>query len=82
MIKYPYLPQEYERVRLLDAFKLIIDFLNKPDVGYVVAGLPTGSLGMRTCVTDATVTTFASIVAGGGANKVPVFHNGTNWIIG
>lgn len=36
----------------------------------------------RLFVTDATATTFASTVAGGGANIVPVFSNGTNWIIG
>lgn len=49
---------------------------------YTVATLPAGTRGMRWYVTDATVTTFASTVAGGGANIVPVFYNGTNWIIG
>ena len=33
-------------------------------------------------VTDATATTFLSTVAGGGANKVPVVSDGTNWLIG
>lgn len=50
-----------------------------------VAGLPTiaaSGQGARRLVTDANATTFASIVAGGGANIVPVFNNGTNWIIG
>ena len=50
-----------------------------------VAGLPaaaTAGAGARAFVTDATVTTFASIVAGGGANAVPVVSTGTNWIIG
>ena len=49
---------------------------------YTVATLPAGVQGMRAMVTDATATTFASIVAGGGANSVPVVHNGTNWVIG
>jgi hypothetical protein len=49
---------------------------------YTVATLPAGSAGMRAFVTDATVTTFASAVAGGGTNKVPVFHDGTGWKIG
>lgn len=40
------------------------------------------AVGMRTFVTDATATTFNSIVAGGGANFVPVFYDGTNWRIG
>jgi hypothetical protein len=48
---------------------------------YTVATLPTGAAGMRAYVTDATATTFYSTVAGGGANVVPVFHNGTNWVI-
>lgn len=48
-----------------------------------VANLPAvGNPGNRHFVTDATVTTFASIVAGGGANSVPVYDTGTNWRIG
>jgi len=49
-----------------------------------VATLQTASAftGKRTYVTDATSTTFLSIVAGGGTNKVPVFSNGPNWLIG
>lgn len=51
--------------------------------GFTVGTLPAaGTVGRRTYVTDANATTFASIVAGGGANVVPVFDNGTNWIIG
>jgi hypothetical protein len=50
-----------------------------------VAGLPaaaTVGAGTRSFVTDATVTVFASIVFGGGANGVPVYSDGTNWNIG
>ena len=36
----------------------------------------------RFLVTDASATTFQSIVAGGGANIVPVYSDGTNWRIG
>ena len=51
---------------------------------YVVANLPTavGKAGVRFIVADANATTFNSIVAGGGANIVPVFSNGTTWRIG
>lgn len=52
---------------------------------YTVATLPaagTAGAGARAYVTDASATTFASVVAGGGANIVPVMSNGTNWIIG
>lgn len=68
---------------------------NRPRTGYfgtsvqisatTVDSLSTcnaAAIGQRKSVTDATATTFASTVAGGGANIVPVFCNGTNWIIG
>lgn len=51
----------------------------------VVASLPaagTAGSGARAFVTDATATTFLTTVAGGGANKVPVVSDGTNWLIG
>lgn len=50
-----------------------------------VAGLTApaaGLAGAKWFVTDANATTFASIVAGGGANGVPVYCDGTNWRIG
>jgi hypothetical protein len=50
-----------------------------------VAGLPSASTvgaGARSFVTDANATTFASVVAGGGSNGVPVYSDGTNWRIG
>lgn len=50
---------------------------------YVVSTLPAaGVAGRRFFVIDATATTFQSIVAGGGANFVPVFDDGTHWRIG
>ena len=50
-----------------------------------VSGLPSASsvgAGSRAFVTDANATTFASIVASGGSNGVPVYSDGTNWRIG
>lgn len=50
-----------------------------------VASLPSAATlgqGATAIVTDASATTFASTVAGGGANIVPVYSNGTNWLIG
>ena len=44
-----------------------------------VANVP---IGTRSWVTDATATTFHSIVAGSGSNKVPVVSDGANWLIG
>lgn len=58
------------------------------DVAYMVTPVAVGSLpsagikGRRHFVTDATATTFASIVAGSGTNGVPVYDDGTNWRIG
>jgi hypothetical protein len=55
--------------------------------GYTVATLPTPATGMRCYVTDsnrAASTHFGStvIAAGGGTEYVvPVFYDGTNWII-
>lgn len=50
---------------------------------YTVATLPAaGAKGRRAFVSDANATTFASTVAGGGANNVPVYDDGTNWRIG
>lgn len=51
-----------------------------------VAALPAptglGDTGLRSFVTDATSTTFNALAVGGGANRVPVFCNGFNWLIG
>ena len=51
----------------------------------LVASLPSASTvgaGARAMVTNANATTFHSVVAGGGANVVPVFSDGTDWRIG
>lgn len=51
----------------------------------IVSALPAGAQGDRGMVTDSTVTLAAglgNIVAGTGANIVPVYHDGTNWRIG
>ena len=51
----------------------------------LVTNLPSASsvgAGARAFVTDASATTFASTVTGGGANSVPVYSDGANWKIG
>lgn len=50
-----------------------------------VGALPaaaTAGAGARHFVTDANSTTFLATAVGGGANKVPVVSDGTNWLIG
>lgn len=52
---------------------------------FTVAGLPTASsvgAGARAFVSNANATTFASVVAGGGSNNVPVYSDGSSWRIG
>lgn len=52
---------------------------------YTVAKLPpaaTAGIGARALATDANATTFASVVAAGGSNVVPVYSDGTDWRIG
>lgn len=55
---------------------------------YTVSGLPSASVcgaGATAFVTDANASLTSGIgttVAGGGSNKVPVYSDGTNWIIG
>lgn len=59
------------------------DFMST--AGKTVASLTaaaTAGAGARAFVTDATATTFGSTVSGGGSNKVPVYSDGTNWLIG
>lgn len=51
-------------------------------LGYTVATLPTGVLGARAYVTNALAPTYGAIVVTGGAIIIPVFYNGTNWIVG
>lgn len=48
----------------------------------LVSQLPAAIAGVRGFVTDANATTFASVVAGGGSDAVPVYHDGTTWRIG
>ena len=51
-------------------------------LGYTVATLPTGVVGARAYVTNALAPTFGATVVTGGAITIPVFYNGTNWIVG
>ena len=51
----------------------------------LTAALPsavTAGAGARAFVTDASSTTFNTALTGGGANRVPVFSDGSAWRIG
>lgn len=85
----PILPSQYDATILR---KLLIEMINAYNpvtegrfLVTTVGALPpvaTVGVGYRAMVTDANATTYASIVAAGGANTVPVFCDGTNWRIG
>lgn len=47
---------------------------------YTVSTLPTGTVGDRAYVTDATTPTYGAALTGGGAVVVPVFRNATVWV--
>lgn len=46
------------------------------------ANLPSARIGQEAIVTDSTVNTYGSVIAGGGANTVRAWFNGTNWVVG
>ncbi len=55
------------------------------NITYIVSGLPTPVVGAKAFVTDATLTIIlglGTVVVGSGGNKVPVYSDGTNWLIG
>lgn len=47
-----------------------------------LGGAYNEGIGTRKFVTDSTSLNFGSVVQGGGANCVPVYSNGTHWLIG
>ena len=49
--------------------------------GLAFASLPTAVAGMVAYVTDSNTATWGATAAGGGANKVLVWYNGTNWTV-
>jgi hypothetical protein len=68
--------------KISQSINLLVNVVKQTQVTYTVATLPAApAVGQRAFVTDATATTFASTVVGGGANKVPVYYDGA-WKIG
>jgi hypothetical protein len=45
------------------------------------ANLPAASRGKIAVVTDSSTATWGATIAGGGANVVLAWHNGTNWTV-
>jgi hypothetical protein len=51
-------------------------------IAYAQLPNPVGITGTRAFITDGSTSTFNATVTGGGANKVPIFSDGTNWKVG
>lgn len=67
-----------------DRVNVLIRFYNMATTPVTVANLipaADAGVGARALVSDATATTFNSVVAGTGANQVPVQSDGTDWRI-
>jgi hypothetical protein len=90
----PLAPEEYDR-RYLDQLNNVLRlYFNQRDkiigqlktnLPMLVADLPSAStvgVGSRAFVTNSSVSTFGTTVAGGGSIKVPVYSDGTNWKVG
>jgi len=66
-------------------FNQVDSAVNRPSTPVTVAQLSSAvvsGVGARGFVTDSSVSTFGSTVAGGGSTKVPVYSDGTNWKVG
>jgi hypothetical protein len=81
----PYQDQLNNILRLyFKQLNAVVNQLQTPPV-YLVADLPSAAesgVGARSFVTNATGPTFGATVVGGGAVKVPVYSDGTNWKVG
>jgi hypothetical protein len=81
----PYQDQLNNVLRLyFERLNSAVALLQTPPV-FLVADLPSAAgsgVGARSFVTDANGPTFGATVVGGGAVKVPVYSDGTNWKVG
>jgi hypothetical protein len=78
----PALSQKADTRSIVERVNRLIRHFNLATEAVVVADLPADvAVGAVALVSDANATTFNSVVAGGGANQVPVQFDGTNWRI-
>lgn len=85
MAQLPAVARNADPHTLAERVNVLTRDFNAQSTVSTVAGLPSAvalGAGGRAIVTDANSTTFASIVAGSGANTVPVYSDGTDWRIG
>lgn len=64
----------------------LADHINQA-TGYAFVPTPLANLpspitaGSIACISDSTVNTWGSVIAGGGTHTVMAFYNGTNWTV-
>ncbi len=80
---FPAIARDGAGIKIVGGDGTSVSWINIPPVA--VGSLPaaaTAGEGARSFVTDALTPVFGSIVAAGGAANVPVYSDGTNWIVG
>lgn len=79
----PALPNTADTRAITERANVLIRDFNGRRSTVAVVDLPDApAVGERWMVNDANATTFWSVVAGGGANVVPVTWDGADWRIG
>jgi hypothetical protein len=90
----PVAPIEYQKMYHDQVHSILRLYFNQLDKlvsqlslrgAYTVTDLPdpiVSGAGARAFVTDSSVSTFGTVVAGGGTTNVPVYSDGTNWRVG
>jgi protein involved in temperature-dependent protein secretion len=90
----PFAPVQYDRAYqdtlnniLRQYFNTVDNYTAQLKLGsvYAFTDLPDpilAGVGARAFVTDSSVSTFGTTVAGGGAIKVPVYSDGADWKVG
>jgi hypothetical protein len=70
---------------LTSVFGVLVNNYTVGSTVYTIANLPDPAVvgaGVRTFVSDSSVTTFNANLVGGGTTTVPVYSDGTNWKVG
>lgn len=92
MADFPYIPPiaSPPGQSFLDALQAISRGINaqtqvvqaNPVKSYAFAGLPSpASIGQLAIITNSTTAAWGTIIAGGGANRVLAWFNGSNWTV-
>lgn len=75
-----YLKQELQRIA--GTFTSTNKVISNIETPLVFASLPASpTVGMKRCITDSNTVVWGATIAGGGANKVLAWFNGTNWTV-